>query len=374
VLTEPETRTESSRAPEQLHPHPDAKLVPVMPEREYDAFRADIAARGLLVPIEITANDVVLDGRQRLRAARELELNSVPVRVVDVLDEADYMLRAAVLRRQLSESQRAALAVRLGKYHQLRAEAKQRQRANLRHSTVEVASSPPRGKTRDKAAGWAAVSARTIQDAATVDEHDPELLERVVQGELKLANAARRVRRRLRDAALPPAPPPPEGPFELIYADPPWQLGNPDGAHAPENHYPCMPLVEIEALEIPSAETAVLFLWAVASLLPEALQVIDAWGFTYKSNLIWDKQTIGPGIWFRNQHEQLLLATRGNWSPAQPEDRVSSVINAKRGRHSEKPALVYELLERMHPHASKLELFARNARPGWTAWGNEAPQ
>ncbi len=76
----------------------------------------------------------------------------------------------------------------------------------------------------------------------------------------------------------------------------------------------------IKSLAVPAADDAVLLLWAVGSLLPEALEVIGAWGFTYKSNLVWDKQSIGPGVWFRNQHEQLLLAVRGNVSPAEPED------------------------------------------------------
>lgn len=365
----------SAHAPAELSPHPAAEQVPVMPEPEYQAFRADIAERGLLVPIEINQHRQVLDGRQRLRAATELGLASVSVRVVEVEDELDYMLRAAVLRRQLKETQRAALAVGLGKYQALCVDGKQRQRANLRQNHSEVASLPPRGKSREIAASWAAVSARTIQDVATVHEHDPELFEQLRQGTLKAANAARRVRRRLRDSELPPAAPMPDGPFGLIYADPAWQLGNPDGPHAPENHYPCMPLQEIKELTVPAADDSVLLLWAVASLLPQALEVIKAWGFTYKSNLIWDKQSIGPGVWFRNQHEQLLIATRGNWHPAEPEDRVPSVIRAPRGRHSQKPAVFYELIERMYPHASKLELFARGkTRPGWQAWGNEAEQ
>jgi hypothetical protein len=84
-------------------------------------------------------------------------------------------------------------------------------------------------------------------------------------GELAVEVAARRVRRTLRDANLPPPPPLPAGPFQLVYADPPWQLGNPDGAHAPENHYPCLPLEQIKHLAVPAAEDACLYLWAVSA-------------------------------------------------------------------------------------------------------------
>jgi len=176
----------------------------------------------------------------------------------------------------------------------------------------------------------------------------------------------------LRDAGLPPAPPLPEGPFAVIYADPPWRLGNPDGAYAPENHYRTMPTEEIAAIAIPAAEHAVLFLWAVNCLLREALEVMEAWGFRYRTNLVWVKPSIGLGNVVRNRHELLLVGKRGSLQAPDPEDRPDSVIEAPRGAHSEKPACVYELIERMYPQVSKLELFGRGLpRPGWVAWGDE---
>jgi excisionase family DNA binding protein len=286
-------RNESNRVERRecasLESHRDAARIPAMDEREYLAFRRDIDRRGIVVPIELNAEGVVLDGRQRLRAARELGRETVPVRVVDVIDELEYMLRAALFRRQLSASQRAALVLELDEYAALRREASERQLANLRPASLEVATLPPRGKTRDVAARWAGVSARTLQDAATVRAHDPELFERIKRDEVSAELAARRVRRARRDRELAPPPPMPTGPFTLIYADPPWQLGNPDGPNAPENHYATMPLAEIEALEVPATEDAVLFLWTVASLRPQAQEVIAAWGFEYKSEIVWVK-------------------------------------------------------------------------------------
>jgi N6-adenosine-specific RNA methylase IME4/ParB-like chromosome segregation protein Spo0J len=360
------------RPPQELSDHPHADRIPLMPEVHYVALCADVAARGIQVPIEITAANIVLDGRQRLRAARELGQETVPVRIVAVEDELDYMFRAAILRRQLTPSQRAALVVERDEYRQLEAGARERQRANLAQ-VAEVATSPPRGKTRELGAREAGAGGRTVQDAVTVRKHDLELFERIKQGRVSAPLAARQVRRRLRDAKLPPPPPLPEGPFELIYADPPWELGHPDSPHAPENHYPTLELESIKAIEVPAAEDAVLFLWAVSSLIEGALQVIQAWGFEYKTNLCWVKPSIGPGIWVRNRHELLLIGRRGSHPPPDPEDRVDSVLAAPRGRHSEKPERIYELLERMYPQASKLELFARSCRPGWSAWGNEVP-
>jgi hypothetical protein len=125
-------------------------------------------------------------------------------------------------------------------------------------------------------AAWTGVSERTVQDAATVQEHDPHLFTRVKAGEIPAHRAAERVRRRLRDAELELAPPLPEGPFELLYADPPWQLGSPESSRAPERHYPTMALEEIKALAPPVADDACLYLWVPNCRLLEGLEVMAA--------------------------------------------------------------------------------------------------
>jgi N6-adenosine-specific RNA methylase IME4 len=376
---------ESSKAPpsganlgeelvERLSPHPNAGMVPALEADEYRLLRDDVELRGIVTPLEITPDLVVVDGHQRLRIAHELQLARVPVRVVRPDNESRYLVLAALRRRHLSASQRAAIALELDDYELAQIDARARQRANLLNTT-EVAALPPRGeKTREIAARLAGVSPRTVQDAATVRAHDPSLFEQVKSGRIPAERAARRVRRRRRDSELGPPPPLPDGPFELILADPPWQLGNPDGEKAPENHFPTMPLADIFALRPPAAVDAILYVWAVNMLLPEALQLIDAWGFRYVASLVWVKESIGLGQWVRNRHELLLVGQRGAFSPPDPDLRPDSVIEAPRRRHSEKPVSVYELLERAHPATSKLELFARSARPGWTAWGNEAPR
>jgi len=145
-----------------LRPHERTALIPAMDDRSFRAFRVDIERRGLLVPLDITAEKVVLDGVARLRAARELGIPAVPVRVVAPEDEVEYRLLAAIERRQLTASQRAALAVELEQHQEARATARQRQLANLKNQMVEVATLPPQGKTREKAAAWAGVSPRTV--------------------------------------------------------------------------------------------------------------------------------------------------------------------------------------------------------------------
>lgn len=357
---------------EDLSPHVLSIRMPTMTGTEQTLLRTDIATRGIQNPLEITPHGVVLDGCHRLAVARELGITEVPVRTVTPDDEAAHILGAALTRRNLSASQKAALAVECDEYRMACVRGRQRKLANLKPGP-DVARLPHRGtRSRELAATIAGVSPRTIQDASTVREADPELFAEVLAGHLAADKAARRIRRLRRYAEITPAPPIPEGPFDLILADPPWQMGAPGTASCPENHYPTMRLVEIEALNIPAAESCVLYLWAVNSLLPEALGVMTAWGFTYRANLCWVKPAIGPGNWARQRHELILVGTRGEVGTPREEDRPDSVIEATRGRHSQKPEGLYERIERAYPQFSKCELFARGvSRAGWVAWGNE---
>lgn len=184
--------------------------------------------------------------------------------------------------------------------------------------------------------------------------------------------------RALRDDGLAKAPTIwPAGKFPLIYADPPWRYEHPPiGAsnRSIENHYPTMTLEQICALPVHecAADNAILFLWATAPKLAECFDVINAWGFTYRTCMVWVKDKIGMGYHARNQHEILLIAKKGELSPPEPSDRPSSVVNAPRNEHSAKPEVFYDLIERMYPDLPKVELFARSRRDGWDAWGNQA--
>ncbi len=114
-----------------------------------------------------------------------------------------------------------------------------------------------------------------------------------------------------------------------------------------------------------------LFLWSPSSKLSEAIRVIEAWGFTQRTVMVWAKPSIGAGYLVRQQHEQLLIAKRGNPPVPAPSNRPASLINAPRTEHSEKPEEAYQAIEKMYPGLPKLELFARKPREGWDCWGNE---
>jgi N6-adenosine-specific RNA methylase IME4 len=166
-----------------------------------------------------------------------------------------------------------------------------------------------------------------------------------------------------------------EGKYPLIYVDPPWQYDySKSESRAIENYYPTMELGSICNLPVADIahEDCILFLWATSPKLHESMKVIDAWGFTYLTCAVWDKEIMGMGYYFRQQHELLLIAMCGNVPAPEPENRPSSIFTERRSKHSSKPEIAYQIIESMYPELAKIELFARSKRDGWEVWGNQA--
>lgn len=170
--------------------------------------------------------------------------------------------------------------------------------------------------------------------------------------------------------------------YDVILADPPWKYDVPTPKRRIENHYKTISLALLCDLEIPSASNSVLYLWATTPLLLDALKVIEAWGFKYKSHAIWDKGSPGMGYWFRGQHELLIVAAKGKIKPPPPDMRCGSIlrypaqnrlarINGKCNAHSRKPWEVRAMISRWYPGSRKLEMFARDTEEGWDVFGNE---
>jgi N6-adenosine-specific RNA methylase IME4 len=162
----------------------------------------------------------------------------------------------------------------------------------------------------------------------------------------------------------------PDRRYGVILADPEWRFevwNDTTGMdRAADNHYPTSELEVIKSRDVPSIAAAdcVLFLWATVPMLSQAIEVMTAWGFTYKSGFVWLKNRIGTGYWNRNRHELLLVGTRGNVPAPAMGRQFDSVIESPVGRHSEKPDAAF-------PTLPKIELNARGARPGWAAGGTK---
>ncbi|GAB4351425.1 MAG: hypothetical protein Kow0026_08480 [Oricola sp.] len=175
-------------------------------------------------------------------------------------------------------------------------------------------------------------------------------------------------------------PPFPRRKFGVIYADPPWRYepySRETGLdRSADNHYPTMDTDTLAGIGpfLPAAEDCVLFLWATSPMLPDAMHVMDRWGFKYVSSICWAKDKPGTGYWFRNQHETLLIGVKGNPPAPAPGTQFRSVVEAKVEAHSKKPDAFAEIIESYYPTLPKIELNARSVRPGWWAWGLEAPE
>jgi N6-adenosine-specific RNA methylase IME4 len=173
--------------------------------------------------------------------------------------------------------------------------------------------------------------------------------------------------------------------FKTIMADPPWRFQNSTGKVAPEhkrlNRYGTMSLAQIQALPVATLaeDTAHLYLWIPNALLPDGIAVMQAWGFTYKSNIVWHKirkdggsDGRGVGFYFRNVTELILFGVRGkNARTLAPGRSQVNMIETRKREHSRKPDEQYEIIEACSP-GPFLELFGRGVRKGWATWGNQA--
>jgi N6-adenosine-specific RNA methylase IME4 len=176
----------------------------------------------------------------------------------------------------------------------------------------------------------------------------------------------------------------PEGEFHTLLADPPWRFVNRTGKVAPEHRrlsrYQTLTADEICALPVAdlAAAQSHLYLWAPNALLPEGLRVLEAWGFTYKSNIVWHKvrrdggsDGRGVGFYFRNVTELVLFGVRGSARTLGAGRRQVNLLASRKREHSRKPDELYDVIEACSP-GPYLELFARYPRSGWEVWGDEA--
>ena len=375
--------------------HPLAGMFPLLEGDDYTALLEDILANGQREPIVLLRGQV-LDGRNRYRACMDLGLTP-QCRDLDAGEDPQrWVLSANLHRRHLTASQRAMVTAKLvttsGKGRPINGE----------HSPF----------TQADAAAAASVDRKTLAAAATVHRDGiEELVRRVEDGSLPVDVAARaaklpaalqqevaradtdrastvvkQVLRANREREMSEASDTAAAQlatarrYNVILADPPWrfEVWSQRGMdRAADNHYPTTTIDSLSIMDVPAADDCVLFLWATAPMLREALTIMEAWDFEYRTHFVWDKDRAGTGYWNRNKHELLLIGTRGDIPAPAPGTQWNSVVAARwPGEHSAKPVEFHQLVEAYYPTARKLEMFARDRirppRDGWDTWGNEA--
>jgi N6-adenosine-specific RNA methylase IME4 len=364
-------------------------LIPKLTTDEYNLLEESILADGCRDAL-VVWNGIIIDGHNRYEicSKHDLPYETTPI-IFDSKDEAKiWIINNQLGRRNLPSIDRGILALK--KKEILAKKAKENQLSGLKQyqddAVYEIfpkrtdllptlAKSEPID-TGKELAKEAKISDRTLDKIEKIaKESTPEIIQSIRDGDLTINKAYKEMKREEKREQIKEQfvePKIPNGLFDVIYADPPWKYEFAESSNREiENQYPTMELKEIMDLDIPSADDCVLLLWATSPKLEEAMQILNAWGFTYRTCAVWDKEIIGMGYWFRQQHEILLLGIKGNPKCPDTKNRESSVFHEKRGRHSKKPSYYYEMIESMFPDKRYIEYFARNEREGWSSYGNE---
>jgi N6-adenosine-specific RNA methylase IME4 len=373
------------------------KLIPQLSVEEKDRLEQNIISDGCRDPLVVWGN-VLVDGHNRYEICtrRGVSFKTQPISFPSE-EHAELWIRFNQLgRRNLTDDQRAVMADAAseldGKLSAKERASKAGKSGGRNHPKVSLADGASAKLTpseivnglknrarelesRPKAAKAAKVSERKMKKARRVRRARPDLAQKVEDGELTLAAAEREVneserREKLKTMDWPAAK------YRVIYADPPWQYGDARTGTKESGgvvaQYDTMPIEAICAMDVRGISTpdAVLFLWATSPLIPEAIRVIDAWGFKYKASFVWDKERGFNGHYNDVQHEFLLIATRGSCVP-ETKTLPKSVVRCTRDKHSKKPQAFRDIINDLYPTGPRVELFAREIAAGWAVWGNE---
>lgn len=337
---------------------------------------SDLVKRADILPANVLADRVIA----RLREAEKALQHATTIHQAKLVADVASAQEVFAHRQRLGEDV-------IGYAHQIKIEALARLGELLKAMPKATGSAGPgRGKA-GAPAGPAFTSAPTYADlgidkkAASVAQQladlPNDLRDAIANREVSLTEARRQQKRtqQPQDVQLP------AGKFRVIYADPPWSYGSSgvigsDNYGRAERHYPAMTISELCEMDVRSrvADNAVLFLWVTSPLLDECWPVIKAWGFEYKTSMVWDKVRHNYGSYVSVRHEFLLICARGSCLPDRPTPMPDSVISLERSdTHSQKPDDFRAVIDHLYVGGSdqKLELFGRGQVTGWTVYGNE---
>jgi N6-adenosine-specific RNA methylase IME4 len=335
---------------------------------EFAALEQDCVARGIQVPIELDEDGNILDGHNRLEIAQRhsLKYKTVTRRFKTEEEKKIHVLMLNLARRHMKSHQWGGAFKEILKLKEVKTSRGPKGKVDNSASVAEIAQGlgVPERTARQR-----------VEQHDVYEELPKEEREAIDSGEKSISSAVRKEKQeRKREEAAETAKM--SGKVSVMLADPPWQYGATSVTGSSGQHYATMKTAEIckEPIKKSTTKDSVLFLWVTNPMLPDGLEVIQAWGFKYKTCMVWvkDEATKGLGEYIRGQHELLMIATRGTMIPKKT-NRPRSVIEAAVGRHSAKPKGVYRMIEKMYPDQQYGEWFLRGKpAPGWKGYGAEA--
>lgn len=384
------------------------QVMPPLSSDEFDELKADIAARGVMVPVEYDEAGNILDGHHRIKACAELGIKEWPSVVRLGLDAQAKTLHAIKLNCARRHLTTAGKQQAIQKALQAAPEKSDRQLARaigVSHPTVATARKELEqkgelvkftsclgadGKERPRQSKPISIAVAKPEQVAkvaaqarlVVEQAAPETIAKLAANDINLVQAQREVKEQAREerreknrAIIQQATPLADvsATFSTIVIDPPWDWGDEgdvDQMGRARPDYATLPYEKLLSLPVgDKADTDChLYLWITNRSLPKGFALLEAWGFRYITCLTWVKPSFGMGNYFRGQSEQVLFGVKGS-QPLKRKD-ASTVFSAPRGPngHSSKPTEFYEFVESCSP-GPYLEIFSRNNRDDWTVWG-----
>jgi N6-adenosine-specific RNA methylase IME4/ParB-like chromosome segregation protein Spo0J len=358
--------------------------------RNLDGLKKSILDVGLIHPIRVTKSGLLVVGRRRLEAFRELgkedkRFSKIPAQVWTLDDVKKAERDENIQRDDFTAEEKTEIIRDLLPGEIKKAEERERIAGSIggkkRHGKggKTLPTLDGTGKAMALAAGFVGWSRPTAAKAIAI----LEAVEKAPKKHAKLLEAMNRtgkvngVFRQLKTAqqaeAIAKEPPPlPEGPFRVIAIDPPWKYDNraDDPSHRAANPYPSLPIETIHEWPIGKMahDDCVLWLWTTNAHLEQSFAIAKSWGFQYKTMLTWVKDRMGTGDWLRGQTEHCLMCIRGK--PTITLTNETTALNGKMRKHSQKPEEFFAMVEKLCP-GSKTEIFSREKREGWVCYGDE---
>jgi len=362
------------------------KLIPALTAEEFKQLEANCLEEGIREKI-ITWNGFIIDGHNRYEIATRwnLDYQTESKRFKDESDVREWMINNQFGRRNLSNYQRGVLALELESVFSERAKEQQGKRADL---LVNSPKSEPID-TRKELAKIASVGEQTIARVKVIEAKASEEVKaqlsigevsinqvyQDIKKEEKKAERIELIEQQIEDiehGLLPEL----DGLFNVISVDPPWPYEGESKnvtsfdsvGRRVANPYPEMSIEDIKKIEIPLMDDAVVLLWTTHRFLPDAFDILKEWGLDYKATLVWNKEKIGMGAWFRMQCEFCIVGIKGK--PYWQNTTFRDILNEPRREHSRKPDSFFEMIENI-TLGRRLEYFSREKRNGWEVFGND---
>jgi len=376
--------------------HEFRDLIPRLSQEEKKQLEDNILKDGIRDDL-ILWNDILLDGHNRYEIAEKhgLRYKTKQIELKDEKQAKEWIILNQFGRRNLNNYSRAELALELKGLFAVKAKENSmksggdRKSDNYKSGLENSPKSINPIDTRKEVSVIAEVSDNTIARVEKIKKHaEPEVIERLKSGEVSINQVYQQVRKEeskkkkaeqlfQTQKELKPT----EKKYRVIYADPPWKYGEEQHVDMGNvqttvlgSHYPSMSIQELSDLPVKNITTdnAVLFLWVTSPLLEECFPMIKAWGFKYKTSMVWDKIKHNVGNYVSVRHEFLLICTKGACTP-DVRKLFDSVQSIERTEHSKKPEEFRTIIETIYTEGNKVELFRRGDAPeGWDTWGNEA--